>query len=143
MDYAAIILLAAKKIGVSGALLLAICTHETGLRNVTVQQDGGSASYGICQVKKDTAKMLGYKVKGKDLMNPAVNAEVAASYLRFQLNRYNNNMCRGVAAYNSGRFNAYSKVSYWPRNLKYVKRIQKLLVGTDIHDDLTCRPAVS
>ena len=60
---ATIILAAAKSISVPGALLLAICTHESGLKNVTVQQDGGSPSYGVCMVKDGTARMVGFKGK--------------------------------------------------------------------------------
>lgn len=135
MDYTTIILLAAKKIAVSGALLLAICTHETGLKNTMVHHDGGSPSYGICQVKKDTAKMMGYNVNGNDLMKPEVNAKVAASYLKYQLDRYDNNMCMATASYNAGRYNPSSKMIGHPRNLKYIRSVQKLL-GPEIKHKL-------
>jgi soluble lytic murein transglycosylase-like protein len=127
MDYTAIILLAAKKIGIAGSLLLAICTHETGLKNNMVHIDGGSPSYGVCQVKIGTAKMMNYEVTGKDLMNPEVNAVVAASYLKYQIDRYNGNLCKATASFNSGRYNPSDKAPGHPRNLKYLRSVQKLL----------------
>lgn len=127
MDYTSIIFLAAKKIGVSGALLLAICTNETGLNNNVHYNDGKSHSFGICQVKQPTAKMMGYEITSDDLMNPEVNAEVAASYLKYQVERYNGNICKGTAAYNSGSYNPSDKSIGHPRNLKYIRKVQKLL----------------
>lgn len=130
MSYSAIILLAAKKAGVSGALLLAICTHESGLNNVFVPHDNGSPTYGICQVKYDTAKMLGFTGEAKDLMVPSVNAKWAASYLKYQKKRYDGNWCKATAAYNSGTYNESKKVPGCPRNLKYVKNVQRKLEET-------------
>lgn len=135
MDYTAVILLAAKKIGISGYLLLAICTHETGLQNKIVHHDGGSPSYGVCQVKKGTAEMMGYNVSEKDLMNPEVNAEIAGAYLKYQINRYQGNICKGTASYNSGKYNPSMKAIGQPRNLKYNRSVQKLL-GPDMKHKL-------
>lgn len=119
-------MLAAKKIGISGALLLAICTNETGLKNMVSPNDGGSHSYGVCQVKKATAKMMGYEVTGNDLMRPEVNAEVAAHYLKYQIDRYDNDLMKSIGAYNAGRYHESKIVPGKPRNLKYVKRVLKI-----------------
>lgn len=127
MNYVSIILLAAKKAGVSGSLLLAICTHESGLKNVLVPHDGGTPTYGICQVKYDTAKMMGFDGKAKDLMNPEVNAKWAAEYLKFQKDRYDGNWMKSTAAYNSGTYNESKKLPGCPRNLAYVQFVQKKL----------------
>lgn len=127
MSFTSIILLAAKKAGVSGALLLAICTHESGLRNVLVPHDGGSPSYGICQVKYDTAKMIGFSGKEKDLMDPTINAKWAAEYLKFQKERYDGDWMKSTAAYNSGTYNESRKIPGCPRNLTYLKYVQKKL----------------
>jgi soluble lytic murein transglycosylase-like protein len=124
MDYVATILLAAKKAHVTGAVLLAICSHESGLNNVKVPHDGGSASYGICQVKYDTAQMLGYTGKPEGLMEPETNAKYAAAYLNFQFKRYDGNWCQAVAAYNAGRYNESKIMPGCPRNLKYVRHVQ-------------------
>lgn len=137
MSFTSIILLAAKKAGVSGALLLAICTHESGLRNVLVPHDGGSPSYGICQVKYDTAKMIGFSGKEKDLMDPAINAKWAAEYLKFQKERYDGDWMKSTAAYNSGTYNESRKIPGCPRNLTYLKYVQKKL-DEDLKHKLEC-----
>lgn len=137
MTFETIILLAAKKIGVSGTLLLAICTHESRLQNVFVPHDGGSPTYGICQVKEDTARMLGHKGEAKVLMNPEENAKWAAEYLKYQLNRYDNDTCKAVAAYNAGKYNESKKKPGYPRNYLYIKKVQKHIPEIMKHE-LSC-----
>lgn len=125
--------------GVPGSLLLAICTHESGLNNVQVNFDGGSASYGICQVKLGTAKLVGmdYVNSGSLLMEPKINAEAAARYLKMQLERYDGEWCKAVSAYNSGTFNPSKKDPSVPRNIKYVNQITLHLDAED-KDFLIC-----
>jgi len=137
MIYETIILAAAKAAKVSGALLLAICTHESGLQNVLVPHDGGSPTYGICQVKFETAKMIGFQGKAKDLMIPKINAKWAAEYLKFQKERYDGEWMKAVAAYNSGTYNPSSKVPGCPRNLKYIKHVQRKL-AEHLQEKLSC-----
>lgn len=137
MTFEAIILAAAKAAKVSGALLLAICTHESGLNNVAVPHDGGSTSYGICQVKYDTAKQMGFFGKEKDLMIPKVNAKWAAAYLKYQESRYDGNWCKITAAYNAGSYNESKKKPGCPKNLKYVKRVQEKL-DDSLQSNMSC-----
>ena len=127
MTYASIILLAAQLAKVNGTLLLAICSTETNLTNVTVYHDGKSPSYGICQVKYETAQMVGFKGKAQDLINPKTNAKMAAKYLRFQEKRYGDDWCKLVASFNAGTYNESKKYPGKPRNLKYVRKVQKRL----------------
>lgn len=137
MPYVTIILLAAKKAGVSGALLLAICSHESNLINVEVPHDGGSPSYGICQVKLGTAQMLGYTGTGKGLMDPKENAKWAANYVKWQKERYDYDWCKVTAAYNAGTYNESKVLPGYPRNLKYVRKVQKRL-EIDLQSKLSC-----
>lgn len=137
MTYSAIILAAAKAAKISGALFLAVCTHETNLTNVTVYHDGGSPSIGICQMKEATARMLGFKGKAQDLINPYVNAKWAAKYLKYQLDRYDGDWCKATAAYNAGTYNESKKLPGHPRNLKYVRFVQKHL-DDDLKNQLSC-----
>lgn len=137
MSYVSIIALAAKKATVSGALLLAICTHESGLENILVPHDGGTPTYGICQVKYDTAKMLGFSGKAKELMTPETNAKWAAEYLKYQHERYGGDWCKTVAAYNAGTYSESKKVPGKPRNLKYVRNVQRKL-AVDLQPKLSC-----
>jgi soluble lytic murein transglycosylase-like protein len=140
MNYVHIILKAAKTAKISGVFLLAICTHETKLTNIQVLNDGGSTSYGICQVKYDTAKMLGYDGKPEGLMVPSVNAKWAAEYLKYQYDRYGGVWYRAVAAYNAGQYNESTKINGCPRNLKYVKKVQEKM-PIHFREQLTCNPA--
>lgn len=138
MDYSAIILAIAKTVGVPGHLLLAICTHESNLINVLVPHDMGSPSYGLCQVKENTAKMLGFKDSAKELMNPETNVKYAAMYLKMQLERYDGDWCMATAAYNAGTYNP-SEIPGKPRNLKYIKQV--ILHLDEKHKDfLICGP---
>ena len=133
-----IILNAAKAAKVSGTLLLAICTHESGLKNVTVPHDGGSPTYGVCQVKLGTARQLGFTGTVLELLQPEVNAKYAARYLAYQQSRYGDfNWCKLSAAYNSGSYNASQKMPGHPRNLKYVHNVQKQL-PVEFHRKMVC-----
>lgn len=137
MDFSTIILAAAKAAKVSGELLLAICMTESNLKNVFVPHDGGSPTYGICQVKYTTAQMIGYKGDAKGLMNPATNAKWAAEYLRFQKLRYESDWCKAVAAYNSGTYSESTISPGYPKNLKYVKKVQSY-IDDHLQYKLTC-----
>lgn len=123
-----LILTAAKVAKVSGPLLLAICVQESNLNpHALLPVDGKTPTYGICQIKLETAEMIGYKGDAKTLMLPAENAKWAAEYLKYQLERYDGDECKAVAAYNAGSYNESKKVPGKPRNLKYVKGVQDKL----------------
>jgi len=137
MTYSAIILAAAKAAKVSGALLLAICTQESNLTNAYVLHDGGSPSIGVCQLKYETAKMLGFKGRAQDLMNPVYNSTYAAKYLAYQQNRYGNDWVKIASSYNAGSYNPSKKVVGCPRNLKYVIAVKSKLDG-EHHTRMAC-----
>lgn len=97
------ILLAAALTGVNPALLSSLCFVESNHKiNAYVHQDGGSPSYGICQVKESTARALGFTGRAEALMDPSVNALYAAKYLKRQHRRYKS-WPKAVSAYNCGR----------------------------------------
>lgn len=125
MTYETMILAAAKAAKVSGTILLAICTHETGLKNTKLDYDGGSPTYGICQIKYGSAAIVGYRGEPEGLMDPKTNAKYAAKYLRYQYNRYYGNWLKAVAAYNAGKFNEDKNKVGCPRNIKYLKHVQE------------------
>jgi soluble lytic murein transglycosylase-like protein len=128
MDAVSIILSTAKTVGVSGSLLLAICSHESQRFKMNYNPaDKGSPSYGYCQIKKETAFMLGFKGKANELNNPRTNAYWAARYLKYQQKNYGNDWVKLVSSYNAGSFNPSNKVVGCPRNLKYLKLVQKEL----------------
>jgi soluble lytic murein transglycosylase-like protein len=131
MNYLTIITAAAKAVGVSATLLFAICSHES--RDFTLdysEYDNGSPSYSVCQVKKDTAVMLGWKGKNPmELRNPHVGIKYAALYLKYQQDRpeYGKDWVKLVSAYNAGSYNESSKKPNCPRNLKYLRLVQEKL----------------
>lgn len=143
----AILIAAAKKVGIAPALLIAVCHTETNLTNVHNLDDRGSASYGVCQMKEGTArwmaKVRGYpemaKWTGKDLADPKKNAKAAAIYLKYQLDRYDGNWCAAIAAYNAGSAVESKKAPGKPRNYKYVKKVKsKIEQDREIASLLIC-----
>lgn len=102
-------------------LLMSICWHESNFRKTGVtHMDGGSLSYGICQIKMDTAKAMArlYKYSRPShsfLENTSGNALFAALYLKHQLYLYDNNWRLAADAYNKG--NAVSA------NSRYVNHV--------------------
>jgi soluble lytic murein transglycosylase-like protein len=139
MDYLTLITAAAKAAKVSAILLFAICQHES--RNFTLdysQYDNGSPSYSVCQVKEDTARMLGFHGKAIDLRNAKVGIKYAALYLKYQQDRYGeNDWCILAAAYNAGSYNESKKVPGKPMNLKYVRLVQRNL-DKNLRDKMSC-----
>lgn len=145
-----ILTVAANKVGIAPALLVAVCHTETNLKNVHNMNDNGSPSYGVCQVKHDTVRWMA-KINNnvkmslwteKDLKNPSKNAEAAAVYLKYQLGRYNNNWCAAIAAYNAGSAVESKIVPGKPRNYMYVKKVKsKIEPSRDIANLLVCEDA--
>lgn len=136
MSYESIIIAAAKAAKVSTALFFAICSHESGIKNILTKNDGGSPTYGVCQVKFETAKMMGYKGEPFGLMDPATNAKYGARYLKYQEKRYGDDWCKITAAYNAGSV-FIEKRSKRLKNLQYVHKVQEKL-QEDLRPKLEC-----
>lgn len=84
-------------------LLQSICYIESK-HNISAvhKDDGNSDSLGVCQIKLETAKWLGFKGSKKELMLPEVNLYYSAKYLRYNLDRYNGNTIKAIISYNKG-----------------------------------------
>lgn len=116
------ILAASQTFSLPPGLLSAVCYVESHHKPRAVnRQDGGSPSLGLCQIKLDTAKLLGFQGKEKDLMNPKVNAYYAAKYLKKQLDRYDGYYYRAISAYNAGKF--WMDLNGMARNNDYVEKV--------------------
>lgn len=116
-----IVTAAAKLASVPPTLLLAICTVESNLNAHAVNvHDGGSASYGLCQIKSTTANWLGQDGRPEALLDAKKNATTAAKYLKMLLAKYDQPCA--IAAYNAGtcRKNAKGFI----RNIKYVRKVE-------------------
>ena len=102
-------------------LLSALCYVESNHQiHVLHKDDGNSNSLGVCQIKLPTAQMLGFKGSEADLMKPQVNIRYAAKYLARQLDRYDSDPRKAVAAYNTG---TYKEVNGSPINQVYVGKV--------------------
>lgn len=140
----ALILSIAKTVGVNASLLLAICSTETGLQNIDSFNDGNTHSIGVCQVKEDTANLVGkvYGVKDlqkaseEDLRDPKKIIKAAAYYLKWQIERYEGSECIAALAYNSGSIilNKNKK----PINLKYLKSVSAIYEN-DTGQEIECK----
>jgi soluble lytic murein transglycosylase-like protein len=138
MDIVNIILSAAKMVGVSGSLLVALCSHESA--NFTknyVPYDNGSPSYGSCQLKYFTVLQLGFHGLPMDLMSPKVNAKYAALYLKYQQDRYGQDWVKLASAYNAGSYFESRKNPGCPINWNYVKKVKEKL-PLDLQNRLQC-----
>lgn len=103
-------------------LLSSLCYVETHHNpNAVVMNDGGSPSRGVCQVKYNTAVGLGFKGSPKELQTPVTNVYYAGKYLRYQLDRYNGDIRKAVAAYNAGSHRVNAKGV--TKNKKYVQKV--------------------
>lgn len=103
-------------------LLESICFVESGHDTSAVKlNDGGSNSLGVCQVKLNTARLLGFRGTAKQLQQPKTNVYYAGLYLTKNLNRYEWDVEMAIAAYNAGtcRYNSKGQI----KNRRYVRRV--------------------
>lgn len=106
-------------------LLPAICSAESDFRNIINKDDGGSPSYGICQIKLSTAQMMMPWVTSDMLMDRQINGFAAALYIEWQSKRYDKLECI-ISSYNAGRCIKSNQDTY----VKKVKKRMKKYVGT-------------
>lgn len=111
--------------GLPPGLLSALCFVESSHRVSAINiDDRGSPSLGVCQIKYETAKMLGYKGDAKGLQNdPTRNVHYASKYLAKQVKRYGGDYRKAVAAFNAGKYNEAPDGQ--PMNRKYVGKVFK------------------
>lgn len=103
-------------------LLSALCYVESAHTPSAVHfDDGGSTSNGVCQIKLNTARMIGFKGTAKQLMNPKTNIHWSGKYLKRQLDRYDGIPVKAIAAYNAGKYRVNKAGLIM--NRKYVKKV--------------------
>jgi soluble lytic murein transglycosylase-like protein len=119
---------AAEAVGVSKELLSAICyvesRHKSNSSNINDGKDG-KTSHGLCQIKYDTARFVGYRGSVKGLYDSKINALYAAKYLLYQLRRYNQDYRLAAAAYNAGSLIVTKKGKIV--NYDYVEQVEDAL----------------
>jgi len=104
-------------------LLESVCIIESNLNPTAIHHhDGNGDSLGICQIKYNTAKSLGFKGTEKDLMDPKTNIQYAAKYLAHQIHRYHGNIQKGLIAYNQGSAKDLTRSKYSDKVIKVYQR---------------------
>lgn len=103
---------AATQFEVDIALLYAFCSVESKCRSKAINRNDATKkakeagiiehSHGLFQIKLATAKMLGFKGKAKDLMQPDINTYYAAKLIRRLYDKYGDTV-KVISAYNAGR----------------------------------------
>lgn len=93
-------------------LLASLCYVESNHKiHAVAYNDGKTHSYGVCQIKLETAKDLGFKGTEKELMKPENNIYYAGLYLKKQIQRYEC-LKKGVIAYNRGNAKGLTTSKY-------------------------------
>lgn len=141
-QYRHLIQAAAKRNRVNPNLIKAVITAETCFRPNAVSPKGAG---GLMQLMPATAKRFGAHSR----FNPTQNIEAGTRYLRYLLDRYNNNMRLAVAAYNAGEGNVDKhgrRIPPFRETQKYTKQVMnafgKLNGGTKVYRS-AAKPRVS
>lgn len=103
-------------------MLSAICWVESTHRTHVIRHnDGKGNSVGVCQIKLATAKLVGFQGTEQQLRDYKINTYYAAKYFRKQLDRYDWDIDKAIAAYNSGTYKA-GKATF-AANQSYVDKV--------------------
>lgn len=114
----ALIAQASARHGVSSALIDAIAFTESRYRSDARSPKG---AVGVMQLMPGTALELGVK----NPLDPAQNIDGGTAYLRAQLDRFDNDLIRAVAAYNAGpeAVRRYNGIPPFAETRDYVRRV--------------------
>jgi soluble lytic murein transglycosylase-like protein len=103
-------------------LLDSLCFVESKYDTSAIHHDDGNGnSLGICQIKYNTARSMGFKGSIKELMNPSTNILYAGKYLKHQIIRYNGSIKKAVIAYNRGSAKDLTSTKYQAKVYKQWK----------------------
>lgn len=104
-------------------LISALCYVESGHNaNAIHRHDGHTDSLGVCQIKFQVAKGIGFKGTASQLQtDPYINAYFAAKLLHRHLVRYSGDPRKAIAAYNAGRHRVNDQGL--TKNRKYVGKV--------------------
>lgn len=106
-------------------LIDSICYIESTYNTKAVHHDDGNGdSLGVCQIKLETARLMGFPGTAEQLMYPPTNIWYASAYLKHQLLRYHNNATNAIIAYNQGSVKGLTHTRYSDKVVKYWRKHQ-------------------
>jgi Rod binding domain-containing protein len=132
VPYGDIIGRAAREFNLRPALLRAVIAVESGGEPETVSSKGAR---GLMQLMDETARELGVV----DAFDPEQNIFAGARYLREQMDRWDGDLRRALAAYNAGpqAVERYDGVPPFPETRSYVRRVVDLMYSPGMATDST------
>ena len=112
----------AKEMGIDPKLAVAIAYRESHLNpNAKVGADG---EIGLMQIKPDTAKLFGYK--SDDLHNLDTNIKAGLTFLKSNLDKFDNDPKLATVAYNAGPDSSFFSGGKLPKKTEdYVKELNQ------------------
>lgn len=113
--------------GLPQGLLTSLCYVESGHKVEAIHHDDGNGdSLGLCQIKIQTARFMGFRGTRKQLMDPVVNMHYAAKYLAHQVERYHGDLTSAVIAYNIGSSRHLKVTSYSRKVFAQWQKVQRI-----------------
>lgn len=134
--------------GLPNNLLASLCYVESKHSvNAIHHDDGGADSLGICQIKLNTARDLGFRGTAKQLMEPKYNIKYAGKYLQKQMRRYHGQVNKAVIAYNQGHAGQLTTTRYqvkvfhqWHARYLQTPMSVKTIPYTEVASDTSQQP---
>jgi hypothetical protein len=125
----------AQEHGIDPGLVRLVVQKESGYNSQAVSPKG---AMGLMQLMPGTASLLGVQ----DPFNPAQNIDGGVRYLKQCLERFNNNVCLALAAYNAGPENVakHQGIPPFAETRNYVATIMREYTGQPV--DLPGPPGI-
>lgn len=92
-----------------------IWQESSGFPNAK-RKENNFYSYGLCGLTLLAARDMGYSGTEEDLIEPDINIHYATKYLRYQIDRYGEDVSKGLVGYNAG---------HWTGNYTYANQVWK------------------
>lgn len=118
--YASLVLPLSEKYGMDWKLVAAVMAIESNYNPRAVSEKG---AIGLMQLMPSTAAL--YRVSSKELFNPKKNIEAGVLHLKMLNDRYDGDLSRVIAAYNSGEgaVDRYNGVPPYRYTRAFVRRV--------------------
>ena len=110
----------AKKYNMDADLITSVIAVESNFDPKAVSRKNAR---GLMQLLPETAAKLGVK----NIDDPAENIDAGTHYLRFLLEKYNNDLSLALAAYNAGpdKVQLYGTIPPYSETISYVRRVKR------------------